>query len=229
MSRAIAGVLAFLSVALVAAVPAPARASGLEGRLGGFAPQADSTLFHDDAELYTVAKRDWRGFTGGVEYSFGLAPHLEMGIHVDGYGRTHPTVYRDFERDNGAEIRQNLRLNLVPVGVSLRILPFRDRAPVSPYVTVGADVIAYHYEEFGDFIDFQSRGLDISADSFTSNGAAFGYHVAGGLRVPIGHDFALTGEVRYQGAQKPRMEDDFSELHIDLSGVSATVGVRLRF
>jgi opacity protein-like surface antigen len=220
---------AVLGLALVAAVPASARASGLELRLGGFLPQANSDLFRDDSELYTVAKRDWRGLTGGVEYSVSLAPHVELGFHVDGYGRTNPTVYRDFVNDSGKDIHQNLRLNLVPVGVSLRLLPVRDRAPISPYVAVGADVIGYHYEEWGEFIDFQSRGFDISSDSFKSNGVALGYHVAGGLRVPIGHDFSLTGEVRYQGAQKPRMADDFSELHLDLSGVSATVGVRLRF
>jgi len=117
----------------------------------------------------------------------------------------------------------------MPVGLSLRVLPLDRFAPVQPYVTVGGDVIFYQYEEFGDFIDFFSRNLDISSDSFKSDGAAFGGHAAAGLRVPLGHDFAITGEVRYQFAQKKQMGDDFRNNRLDLNGPSATLGVRLRF
>ena len=240
MSRAAAAIFA---LGLVAASPAAGWASGLEVRLGGFFPQANSDLFHDDAELYTrpsrvgdcvsppcpgLRKSDWQGIYGGAEYSFDVAPHFEMGISVDGYGRTIGTSYRDHVREDGSEIRQDLRLTIVPVGLSLRLLPARKFAPVSPYLTVGGDVFFYKYEEFGDFIDFQRDDRPISSDSFVSQGAALGFHAAAGLRVPIGHDFAVTGEVRYQHAKK-RMSDDFPLLHIDLSGTSATLGVRLRF
>jgi hypothetical protein len=47
--------------------------------------------------------------------------------------------------------------------------------------------------------------------------------------VPLGHDFAITAEGRYQFAQKKRMNDDFDQNRIDLNGASATIGVRLRF
>jgi hypothetical protein len=218
-----------LALGLVAATPAAGWASGLEARIGGFFPRAQSDLFRDDAELYTVGKDDWRGAYGGVEYSFNLVPHLEMGLSIDGYGRTVPTVYRDFERPSGEEIRQNLKLTIVPLGLSLRILPLDRYAAVQPYATIGGDVFFYKYEEFGDFIDFFEDDLPISADSFVSDGAVFGGHAAAGLRVPVGHDFAITGEVRYQFAPKKRMKDDFSLNQIDLNGVSATIGIRLRF
>jgi Outer membrane protein beta-barrel domain len=236
MSRAAA---AMLALGLVAASPAAGWASGLEVRIGGFFPRAESnrcapgsndcSIFTDDAELYTVSRRDWRGVYGGVEYSFNLVPHLEMGISIDGYGKTVPTVYRDFTRPGGEEIRQNLKLTIVPLGLSLRVLPLDRYAAIQPYATIGGDVFFYKYEEFGEFIDFFDDSLPISADSFESDGAAFGGHAAAGLRVPIGHDFAITGEVRYQFAQKKRMNDDFSLNRIDLNGASATLGVRLRF
>ena len=89
---------------------------------------------------------------------------------------------------------------LVPVGVSFRVLPADRYAPVQPYLTIGGDVIFYQYEEFGYFIDFFSNNLDVSSDSFKSNGAVLGGHAAAGLRVPVGHDFAITGEVRYEFA-----------------------------
>jgi opacity protein-like surface antigen len=233
MSRATAAVLA---LGLVAASPAAGWASGLELRIGGFFPAAKSDLFQDDAELYSrageqrgVSKSDWIGVYGGAEYSFNLADHVEMGISLDGYGKTIPTVYRDFTRPNGSEIEQDLKLTIVPLGVSLRVLPADRYAAIQPYATVGADVLFYQYEEFGDFIDFFSANRDISSDSFKSDGAAFGGHAAAGLRIPLGHDFAITAEGRYQFAQKKRMGGDFNKNSLDLNGASATIGVRLRF
>ena len=242
MARTAAAVLA---LGLVAASPAASWASGLEVRLGGFFPRAHSDLFSDDAELYLKEGRtvgrcgdapcpglrtsDWNGLYGGAEFSFNVARHVEMGLSIDGYGRKIPTSYRDFTRPGGSEVFQTLKLTLVPVGVSLRVLPLDRFAPVQPYVTVGGDVIFYQYEEFGDFIDFFSKNLDISSDSFKSDGAALGGHAAAGLRVPLGHDFALTGEVRYQLAQRKHMGGDFRNNRLDLNGASATLGVRLRF
>jgi hypothetical protein len=241
MSRRAAVVL---GLSLVAMSPAAGWASGLEVRLGGFAPRAQSDLFSDDADLYTrrsrsdectatscpgIEKKDWRGGYGGAEYSFDLGHHAELGFSIDGYERRIPTSYRNSVRDDGSEIRQDLRLTIVPVGVSLRLLPASRYAPVQPYVTVGGDVFFYKYEEFGDFIDFFDDSRPISPDHFRSEGAVVGGHAAAGLRIPMGHDFALTGEVRYQFAEKRRMNDDFDLNHIDLNGASATVGVRLRF
>jgi opacity protein-like surface antigen len=241
MSRATAAVLA---LGLVAASPAAGWASGLELRIGGFFPRGQSDLFDDVNELYTpdsrrnectttscpgVRPRDFDGVYGGAEYSFNVAEHVEMGISLDGYSRSIPTIYRDFSRPNGDDIFQELRLTVVPLGVSLRVLPLDRYAAIQPYATIGADVLFYQYEEFGDFIDFFSNGLDISSDSFKSDGAAFGGHAAAGLRIPLGHDFAITAEGRYQFAQKKHMDDDFNQNRLDLNGASATIGIRLRF
>lgn len=221
MSRSI--VAASLTLGLLAGVPASGLAGGIEVRGGGFAPRAQSNLFADDSELYNVDKKDWAGGTGGVEFSMKLVQNLELGFSVDGYGRTLETHYR-----NDREIFQTLELSVVPVGVSLRLVPTSRRARLAPYATVGADLFFYRYEEYGDFIDFRTPGFDVSSDSFISEGVAPGFHVAGGLRVPVGHDLAITGEVRYQWA-KADMQDDFRGNKIDLSGPSVTLGVLLRF
>jgi len=217
-----------LGIAFFLSLPLGTFASGIELRVGGFAPRGHSDLFDDVDELYAVDRRDFRGFTGGIEYSLGLGDHVELGFHLDGYGRTVTSSYRDFERPDGSPIFQDLQLNIVPLGASLRFLPAGRRARISPYVAAGADVFFYKYEEQGEFIDFFSDDLDISADAFVSEGAALGFHAAAGLRVPVSHDFSVTGEVRYQQA-RTRMDDDFSQNRLDLSGMSATLGVHLRF
>jgi hypothetical protein len=226
--------MAVLTLGVLAALPATARASSLELRIGGFFPRADSNLFRDDTSLYTVNKDDWKGVFGGAEFSFTPADHVELGVHLDGYGRRVDTNYRDYTRPSGGEIRQSLKLTLVPLGATLRFLPADRHATLSPYVGVGPDLVFYKYEEFGDFIDFGDPELSISADDFVSEGARPGFHVTGGLRLRVGHDFAILGEGRYQWA-KGTLGDDFSPqpgqdaLRLDMSGWSAVVGLSIRF
>jgi outer membrane protein with beta-barrel domain len=224
MRRAAAVVVLGVMVAL----PASARAGGLDLRIGGFQPHADSNLFDDDSSLYTVRKRNWRGITGGAEFSSRIARNLEIGFNVDGYGKELDTHYRDVVREDGSEIRQTLKLTIVPVGVTVRLVPTNRHTRVAPYIGAGVDAFFWKYEEFGDFVDFSDPELTILADSFRSDGVATGFHVAGGLRLFVSDDFGLTGEVRYTAA-KGNMGDDFAGNRIDVGGFGATVGVHFRF
>jgi hypothetical protein len=225
--------------ALALAVPASVSAGNLTIRGGGFFPRAESTLFSDISDLYTregfgdtqppgIQKSDWRGFTGGIAYFSKVTRNVELGVSVDGYGRRLDTSYRNYTRPDGSEIQQTLRLRTVPIGLSLRFVPTSRRARLAPYVEFGGDAISYKYEEFGDFIDFFDDSRPILADSFVSEGFGFGFHVAGGLKVPINPDFSIVGEGRYLWA-KDQMPDDFRNSEIDLGGWSATVGFNVRF
>lgn len=225
MRRALAGV----TVAMLSALPGSAMAGALDLRLGAFLPREESNLFSDDRELYTVKRHDWNGFTGGAEYSFRVAPSVELGIHMDGYGRSLDTVYRDFETSAGRDIGQTLKLEIVPVGVTLRLVAGGRRAAVAPYFGGGADLYYWRYEEFGDFIDFAAPSRPIIADSFLSDGVTAGGHVVAGVRVRLNHDFNLAGEARYHLAPKVAMGDDFRGNTLDLSGWSATLGVHVEF
>jgi hypothetical protein len=220
--------IAVIILGLLALPAATARAGSLDARVGAFFPRAESNLFDDDAELYTVENSDWRGISGGIEYSGRLVPNVEFGLHLDGYGRTVHTSYRDFVRESGREITQSLKLNIVPLGLSVRLVPTSRRASFAPYVAAGVDLYYWRYEEFGDFVDFDDPDLPVIGDAFVSEGVAPGFHVAAGLRVPLNRDFSLTGEVRYNIA-KDDMGDDFRGNRIDLGGVNATLGVHIRF
>jgi len=219
--------LMFVTLAVLAVSAAPSHAGGLDLRAGAFFPRADSNLFTDDSELYTVKKSDWKGFSGGAEYSLNLGRQVELGFHIDGYGRTLDTEYRDFERPGGRPITQTLKLTTAPVGVTLRFVP-GGRHGATPYIGGGVDVVYYEYEEFGDFIDFQDPDLNIISDDFIDKGAAFGAHAVAGLRIPINHDFAITAEGRYLWS-KANMGEDFRGNKIDLGGPSAFVGLHISF
>jgi len=225
--------LVILSAALVLGASS-AGASNLELRLGGFFPRAQSTLFDDVSELFTVDKSDWRGVTGGAEFNVVVFPNVEVGLSVDGYARSLESHYRDFVRESGAEIHQSLTWNVVPVGLSVRLIPTAGRQRLAPYVAVGADLFFWRYEEHGDFVDFGDPDLEIFADTFVAEGVEPGFHVAAGLRVPLSYDFSVSVELRYQQA-KARMGDDFAPNEpglvneLDLTGTSLTAGFNIRF
>ncbi len=234
MRRATAFVTLALTMALLAAA-APTRAAGLDLRLGGFFPQTHSNLFDDAAELFFVdPKKDFRGVTGGIEYSTVLTDNVELGFSLDGFDQMRDTSYRDYTHPDGGEIRQTLKLSIVPLGATIRFVPTGRRVAVAPYVGVGADLIYWRWREYGEFVDFGDPNLGIGSDSFRSDGWKPGFHVTGGVRFRVTHDFAVVAEGRYQRA-KARMGDDFApngpglENEIDLSGWSATVGVHIRF
>jgi outer membrane protein with beta-barrel domain len=224
--RRTAGVLALCVVAL--ALPAAAAAGGLDVRLGAKWPSADSILFDDDEELYFVSDGDWVGFTGGAEYSIKAADNLEIGFHIDGYGKHVDTAYRDFVRDDGSDIRQTLELDVVPIGATLRLIPTSRRAKIAPFLGVGGDLVVYEYKEYGDFIDFFDPAFPVAFDSFQSDGVTVGVHATAGLRVFVSDDVAVVGEARYLWARDD-MDDDFRGLRVDLGGISATLGVHIRF
>jgi hypothetical protein len=222
-----------LTLALLGALPAAkSHAGSLDIRGGGFFPRAESNLFVDDADLYqkdgrALKRSDWHGFTGGAQFNQRIANNVEVGFSVDGYERTLQTSYRDFVGASGREIRQSLKLEIVPVGAFLRFGPTR-RGAFSPYLAIGGDLIYYRYQEFGDFVDFATESHPVINDSFLSEGVAPGFHVAGGVRVPVGDDFSITAEGRYQWATDD-MGDDFRGNKIDLTGASATLGLNIRF
>ena len=255
MRRAAASIT--LLLALVAAAPA-VEAQGIDVRLGAFLPRqrdcgvpsnvrAEYTLFQDVCELYSEADNGslfgasnlpFSGsLFGGVEYNHVVMKNVELAVHLDGYSETDDTFYRDYERPpslGGGDIFQTIRLQVVPLGVSLRFVPTGKRHKIAPYVGGGVDAVFYKYEEFGDFIDFFDPDLAITPDHFISEGTAFGAHALGGIRVYVNRDIAIVGEAKYLWA-KDDMGDDFLPNEpglvnrIDLSGWIFTAGVHLRF
>ncbi|MBK5257477.1 MAG: outer membrane beta-barrel protein [Vicinamibacteria bacterium] len=208
--------------------PQEARASGVEARIGGMVPRAKSILFDDSVILYQVEKKDFAGVFGGIEFTKSLAPNIELGLSIDGYGKEIPTTYRDFTRPSGREIDQTLRLVIVPTSAIIRVVPSGRYRTLAPYAGVGVAAMFWQYEEFGDFIDFDRNDLPVVSDSFKSNGATTGFVLNAGLRYRINEDVQVTADFRnFSGKQK--MGGDFAPNEIDVSGAAFTLGFRLTF
>src|SRR5688572_1972235 len=133
MRRVIAAVIAGVVLG-----PVSAFASSLELRVGGFYPQAEATLFRDNEDLFDTRKEDWQGAVAGLEYAWNVGRNAEIGIHIDGFGRSLGTSYRTRVRPGGGEIRQTHDLDIVPVGMTFRHVFGGRHARLRPYVGIGA-------------------------------------------------------------------------------------------
>ena len=139
-----------------------------------------------------------------------------------------PSVYTDFVNVDGTEIFQDFHLRVVPLTLTLRVLPFGRHAAVQPYFGGGLGLFNWRYSEVGEFIDFTT--FDVFRDRFVADGTDVGGIILGGVRAPIGSRFAIGGEVRYQQASgHVGIDQGFLNERIDLGGLVTQVTFQVGF
>ncbi len=100
-------------------------------------------------------------------------------------------------------------------------------ARFAPYVSAGVGRVRYRFHQSGDFVDYQT--LDVFNTELESAGWTTAGYGAIGLDYAMNARMGLVSEARYDRAHA-RMSSDFEKFdRIDLSGLSATVGLSFRF
>jgi hypothetical protein len=169
---------------------------------------------------------DFRAASIGVEWLVPIGRHVEGGIGVGFSRRTVPSVYEDYIDSDGTEIDQDLRLRLVPVALTLRVLPLGQSFPIQPYLGGGLGVLNWRYSESGEFVDF-GAGRAIFRDSYVARGSEVGPVVLGGVRV-AGDSASAGGEIRWQKAEAD-LDNRFAGPKLDLGGWTYSFTIGLRF
>jgi len=222
------------AVALVVGLlgtPAASAQSSLSFSAGVFNPRGEDSRTPGDVlvnnlDFLSFNVSDFHAGFVGAEYLAGLGNFFEAGLGIGYQQRTVPSVYLDFVNSNGSEIEQNLKLTVVPMTATFRVLPLGHHDAITPYIGAGVGVFHWRYSESGQFVGTDSS---IFQGTFTGSGNATGPVIVGGLRVPAGHwDFG--GEVRYQNAKGDLPADqEFSGPKIDLSGFTYSFTANVRF
>jgi opacity protein-like surface antigen len=197
---------------------------GLESRVDGDVLFAD--LSQGEYSLLFDVK-DFNGATFGGEWLFGFGDYLEGGVGAGFYQRTVPSIYDRKVRDDGSELEQDLKLRVVPITVTGRVL-LAGRRSVQPYIGGGIGFFNWRYSEVGEFIDERT---DITfRDRFVSSGTAPGGIFLLGVRAPVADVWLLGAEVRGQWA-KGKIDDEAGMLgdRIDLGGWTTSFTFALRF
>jgi hypothetical protein len=171
---------------------------------------------------------DFNTVSFGAEYLAPLGEYLEGGAGVAFTYRSVDTIYDEFVRPDGSEIEQELKLRIVPVTATLRVLPLGRRGAFQPYVGGGVGFFNWRYSETGDFIDRSVPGRPVFRASYEQSGTSMGPVAVFGARFPVGNG-TFGGEVRYQKAEGDLDERDFLGPKIDLSGFHYLFTFGIRF
>lgn len=241
----VAAVAAVLVATVVSTAPAQLVGRGFSFRRpsaaltlrGGYAlASAGSDVFSFSTEQLTIDRADFSSGALGGDVSVWVSSRVDLSLSVMYSGRNLPSEFRDWVDQDDLPIEQNTRFVRVPVSASLRwYLTPRGRsigrlawipARYSLYVGAGGGLMWYKYEQSGDFVDFET--LQVFFDRFASTGTAPMIQGLAGLEYTINPVLALSTEVRYQRAEARLGRDFVGFDRIDLSGVTATLGLTLR-
>lgn len=214
----------------------PLRMGSISFRIGGFFPSGSSDIWDFNTEDFILAVEDFNSYMIGCEFNWFASRLITLGFAIDYYKKTVGTEYRDYVYEDGSSIFQDLSLEIIPLTVTAKLTPLgngspsyggRSGAPIVPWVGGGVGIYAFRYEEFGEFIDFSD--FTIFEGDFLTESAAFGFHVAGGVVVPLGIDWDVFGEARYAVVKGDLSEDFLGYDPIDIGGLSAIFGFSYRF
>jgi hypothetical protein len=217
---------------LLGADSAFAQQQQLNFSFGLFAVRGEDARVEGDAlvvnrDLYLFDFKDFNGPSIGADYLVGLGDYFEVGAGIGYTSRAVDTIYDDFVRPDGTEIEQQLKLRVVPMTATVRVLPLGHTTPFQPYIGGGIGIYNWRYSETGDFVNFSVVGQPVFRESYAASGTSIGPVAVFGLRFPVGNAI-VGGEMRYQKAEGDLDERDFLGPKIDLGGFhySATVGFR---
>ena len=200
--------------------------------LGGYAmPSGDSDVYEQNERETTFRVKDLNDFIGTVGYDHFLGNFFTIGGNFGFYESETLVQDRDFTFQDGAPIFRDIRLEIVPLEVSVSLLPVGRESPVIPYVGGGVGFYYWEYEEVGDFVvDRNTDPIIIPGVAF-SDGWNVGWHVKGGVQVPVSRSIALQFEAKYWSAEGDLdilgFDPNFEPL--DLSGTSYSGGVSIWF
>ncbi|MEP6763162.1 MAG: hypothetical protein ABJB66_02570 [Gemmatimonadaceae bacterium] len=202
-------------------------------------PSASSDAFNLARQTLTVGKDAFASASISADFNVWVADRLTIQFSGGYSGRKVDSEYRAFIDNNDNAIEQTTELMRAPVTVGARYYltsPGRSLGKlayvpsrISPYLSAGAGAMWYRFKQLGDFIDVNSANLDVFHGVLLSSGWAPSMYGAAGFDVTLSPVIALTTEARYEYA-KGNMSRDFADFNrIDLSGLSATVGLTFRY
>ena len=239
---------AVLVALLAIATPALAQSSGngfLFGRpsgsfsiRGGYSQaNAGSDLFSFTTNELTLDKNSFNGLTLGADLGITLSSRLDLVLGAAYSGTSKRSEFRHFVDNNNLPIEQTTDFVRAPITASLKYyLAPHGRSlgsfawiptKFSPFLGAGAGVMYYRFSQAGDFVDFQTNG--VFNKSFASSGWAPTTHALAGFDYSLTPRLSLTTEARYAWAQADLGRDYSGFKPIDLSGLSTTVGIYVRF
>ncbi|MFN5583593.1 hypothetical protein [Gemmatimonas sp.] len=208
-------------------------------RVGAARPDAANGVFSFSDSLLTLNPNAYTGLNLGAEIGIPLTQRVEVQLVGATSARRLQSEYRDFVDNSDLPIEQVTRLRRTPLSVGVRYNFAPAGRTISrlawvptrtvPYVAAGGGAMWYRFQQEGDFIDSESRNLDVFRATLSASGwAPLGY-AAAGLSWSVRPTVALNTEVRYDYARAPLRGDFTGFGNTSMSGIGLTTGLQFRF
>ncbi len=197
-------------------------------KVGFFRPTLNSDLWQTNLGNLTFNKSDMLKEAYAIEYEHYLNPYSSLSFEIGHYYKAVYAQYRDYEYPNGDPIFQNLSLSLTPITLNVKIYPAGHRRYIMPYIGVGAGVLSWRYEQWGDFINFDDMSISQDKTAITST---YSFLAVGrvGFLLRLQRFLGFSVEAQYQYA-KGTLSGYFIDFKpLDLSGFSAFIGLNIFF
>ncbi|HEU4720043.1 MAG TPA: outer membrane beta-barrel protein [Gemmatimonadaceae bacterium] len=204
---------------------------------GGYSlANARSDVFDDVTRDLTLDRGDFSGFTVGGDLNAHMTDRLDV-VFSAGFSRSkHKSEFRDFVDNNDQPIEQTTTFERVPVTANLRLnlaAPGRTighlawvPSRIVPYVGAGIGAMRYRFKQEGDFVNFVTNGVFpavLLAEEWTLVGQGMA-----GLDYNVSPQLGISFDARYLHARGDLGPSFKGYERIDLSGVTATVGLSVR-
>jgi len=205
---------------------------------GGWAlAWARSDFFAFTTENLTLNRGDFSSPAIEADLAFRAGPRTQVVVSSGLSGMSRRSEFRHFIDNNDKPIEQTTTFRRIPISIGLKqYLTSTGRSigrfawipsRVAPYIGGGVGTMFYKFRQEGDFINLQTT--DVFPSEYASEGWTHTVYTNAGLEYSVSPRFALTTEARYVWS-KAELSRDFSGFgKLDLSGLSTTVGLAVRF
>ena len=198
-------------------------------QISSLTPRGDRTYWHDKQLDFTGGPNDLQDAAVTFDYQRHLTGRLALMVSATAFQGNTDQSYIRYTDSLGNDITHTTTLERSDLTVGLVFFPIGRDAVLVPYVGAGLGAYGWRLQESGDFINFNTDPAYVFSDRFTADGNAFGHYWLAGLEVPLGWNWALFAEGRWQRADDQLNRDFATFGTLDLSSKQVGVGMSWSF
>ena len=227
-------------------------------KVGFFMPRAQSDLWEIEFDQMSFSKSHFQTTNFSFSYEYFVSREISIVFGVDGYTKNKTGVYNDYvglyddegyyyafdtsDVGTGDIISHVFSVSITPIQASIKLTPIGRKAKIIPYVAGGVGAYLWTVRLQGEMVDFEDGYLFeldeayevvgytvFSVDAREENKIRFGFHVMGGIMVPIANRISLAGEVKYHLLEAPFKDGFIGFEPFDLSGMTISIGLNYWF
>jgi len=198
---------------------------------------ADSPIFRFVTDTFTLTRSSFGAFAIGTDVAVRVAPRAELVLSAGWAGSRAGSEYRHWMGSDGLPINQSTSLERVPLTVNVKwylTAPGQSigrfawvPARLAPFVGAGGGLLWYRFQQYGDFVNYSDS--TVVNDAFASEAWTGSLDAFAGMDVALGPRYVLTARAQYTWARSHLGADFIGPNAVDLSGLSLTAGVGVRF